>query len=76
MQSGTYDPHAYAIGAGALFAGACAIIAFLLMRRRINKIKTRVFEQRIERNYPTSIGECAEGEDEARAAFFWKRKAT
>src|SRR5260221_14462267 len=35
MQSGTYDPHAYATGAGALFAGACAIIAFQLMRKRV-----------------------------------------
>ena len=41
MQSGTYDPHAYATGAGALFAAACAVIAFMLMRRRAAKIKLR-----------------------------------
>ena len=31
MQEGTYDPHAYAVGAGALFAAAMAFVAFLLM---------------------------------------------
>ena len=48
MKSGTYDPHAYAIGAGALFAGACAIIAFMLMRRRAAKMKIRELEIRVE----------------------------
>jgi PAS domain S-box-containing protein len=48
MQEGTYDPHAYAIGAGALFAAAMAFIAFQLMRRRVNKQKLRVLEARVE----------------------------
>ena len=48
MQSGTYDPHAYAIGAGALFAAACAVIVFLLIRRRLRAEKMRVLEIRIE----------------------------
>ncbi len=66
MQSGTYDPHSYAIGSGALFAGACAIIAFLLMRRRANKIKRRLLEVRVEelsdRNW-----ELREAEERARS---------
>jgi PAS domain S-box-containing protein len=44
----TYDPHAYATGAGALFAAACAVIAFLLFRRRIAAIKLRALEVRID----------------------------
>ena len=35
MQSDTYDPYAYATGVGALFAAACAVIAFMLTRRRV-----------------------------------------
>ncbi|MSO66339.1 MAG: PAS domain-containing sensor histidine kinase [Pseudolabrys sp.] len=66
LQSGTYDPHAYAIGAGALFAAACAFIAFLLMRRRVNKFKMRVLEMRFEelsdRNW-----ELREAEERARS---------
>jgi PAS domain S-box-containing protein len=66
MQSGTYDPHAYAIGAGALFAGACAVIAFLLVRRRFRAEKMRVLEARIEelsdRNW-----ELREAEERARS---------
>ena len=42
MQSDTYDPYAYATGVGALFAGACAVIAFMLTRRRVGKEKIRV----------------------------------
>src|SRR5471030_2768820 len=44
LQSGDYDPHSYAIGAGALFAAACAFISFLLVRRRFTKIKLRMLE--------------------------------
>ena len=66
MQSGTYDPHAYAIGAGALFAAACAVIAFMLMRRRVAKIKMRALEARVEelsdRNW-----ELREAEERARS---------
>ncbi len=66
LQSGNYDPHAYAIGASALFAGACAIIALLLIRRRINAEKRRVLERRVEelddRNW-----ELREAEERARS---------
>lgn len=66
LQSGTYDPHAYAIGAGALFAGACAFIAFLLMRRRVNRLKMSALEARLEelsdRNW-----ELREAEERARS---------
>jgi PAS domain S-box-containing protein len=66
MQEGTYDPHAYAIGAGALFAAAMAFIAFQLVRRRINKQKLRVLEARVEelsdRNW-----ELREAEERARS---------
>jgi PAS domain S-box-containing protein len=48
MQEGTYDPHAYAIGAGSLFAAAMAVIAFLLVRRRIHKQKLRTLEAHVE----------------------------
>jgi PAS domain S-box-containing protein len=48
MRDGAYDPHAYAIGAGSLFAAAMAVIAFLLVRRRIHKQKLRVLEARVE----------------------------
>ena len=34
LQRSNYDPYAYATGVGALFAAACAIIAFMLMRQR------------------------------------------
>jgi PAS domain S-box-containing protein len=66
MQSGTYDPHSYAIGAGALFAAAMAWIAFLLMRRRVIKQKLRLLEARVEdlsdRNW-----ELREAEERARS---------
>jgi PAS domain S-box-containing protein len=66
MQQGTYDPHAYAIGAGALFAAAMAVIAFMLMRRRVHKQKLRALEARVEelsdRNW-----ELREAEERARS---------
>ena len=48
MSSATYNPHDYATGAGALFAVACAVIAFMLTRRRAAKKKMRGLEMRIE----------------------------
>ena len=48
MSGDSYDPHAYAMGAGLLFAIACAVIALLLMRRRAGKAKRRHLEMRIE----------------------------
>src|ERR1700687_1296 len=48
MQSAGYDPYAYASGVGALFAAACAVIAFMLMRRRVAALKMRALEARFE----------------------------
>src|SRR5450830_443633 len=48
LQSSTYDPYAYGTGVGALFAAACAIIAFMLMRQRTHADKVRALETRIE----------------------------
>ncbi len=48
LQSSTYDPYAYGTGVGALFAAACAIIAFMLMRQRAHTDKVRTLEARIE----------------------------
>jgi PAS domain S-box-containing protein len=48
MSSASYNPHDYATGAGALFAVACAVIAFMLTRRRAAKKKMRGLEMRIE----------------------------
>ncbi len=43
-----YDPHAFALGAAALFATACVVIAGLLMQRRSAKAARRELEVRIE----------------------------
>src|ERR1700690_4305817 len=48
LQSSNYDPYAYATGVGALFAAACAFIAYMLIRQRAHKEKVRVLETRIE----------------------------
>ncbi|HEY0302141.1 MAG TPA: ATP-binding protein [Rhizomicrobium sp.] len=48
LSSASYNPHDYATGAAALFAVACAVIAFMLTRRRAAKGKMRVLELRIE----------------------------
>ena len=48
LSSASYNPHDYATGAGALFAAACAVIAFMLTRRRATKEKMRALEMRIE----------------------------
>jgi PAS domain S-box-containing protein len=48
LTSDSYNPHSYATGAGALFAAACAVIAFLLTRRRAAQRKMRAMERRIE----------------------------
>ena len=48
LQSSSYDPYAYGTGVGALFAAACAIIAFMLMRQRAHADKVRTLEARIE----------------------------
>lgn len=66
LQSGTYDPHAYAIGAGALFAAACAVIALLLIRRRMMADKLRGLEARCE-ELSDSNWELREAEERARS---------
>src|ERR1700687_2740495 len=48
LQSSTYDPYAYATGVGALFAAACAVIAFMLMRRRTAAEKMLALAARVE----------------------------
>jgi signal transduction histidine kinase/CheY-like chemotaxis protein len=48
LQSSNYDPYAYATGVGALFAAACAFIAFMLMRQRGHADKVRALEARVE----------------------------
>src|SRR5664279_212893 len=48
LQSSNYDPYAYATGVGALFAAACACIAFMLMRQRAHADKVHALETRIE----------------------------
>ena len=48
LQQSHYDPYAYGTGVGALFAAACAVIAFMLMRQRNHKDKVRALEVRIE----------------------------
>ena len=48
ISNATYDPYSYATGVGALFAAACAIIAYMLMRRRAAKERMRLLEIRIE----------------------------
>jgi signal transduction histidine kinase/CheY-like chemotaxis protein len=48
LQSSNYDPYAYATGVGALFAAACAFIAYMLMRQRAYADNVRSLEARIE----------------------------
>jgi signal transduction histidine kinase/DNA-binding response OmpR family regulator len=48
MGSHDYDPHTYAIGAGALCAAAFTVIAFMLYRRRIALGRMKKLEARVE----------------------------
>jgi signal transduction histidine kinase/DNA-binding response OmpR family regulator len=48
IQRSNFDPYAYASGVGALFAVSCAVIALLLMRRRVHKAVRRKLEAQIE----------------------------
>ncbi|MGB7259647.1 MAG: ATP-binding protein [Pseudolabrys sp.] len=61
-----YDPYAYATGVGALFAAACAFIAYLLYRRRVRADTIGSLEERIDdltdRNW-----ELREAEERARS---------
>ena len=66
LRSSSYDPYDFATGVAALFAGACAAIAFLLMRRRALLAQLRRLEARVEelsdRNW-----ELGESEERARS---------
>lgn len=48
FKSADYNPHAYAMGAGALFAAACTVIAFMLYRRRLAAAKLRTLQSQVE----------------------------
>ena len=48
FQSAQYDPHSYAIGAGFLCAVACTVLAFMLYRRRVAKLRMIALEARVE----------------------------
>ncbi len=68
FKASSYNPHTYAIGTGALFAIACAIIALLTYRRRLLRARLHKAEARIEeladRNW-----ELREQEERARSFF-------
>jgi PAS domain S-box-containing protein len=66
LTSESYNPHSFATGTGALFAAACTIIAFLLMRRRAAKEKMRIMEMRID-ELSDSNWELREAEVRARS---------
>jgi PAS domain S-box-containing protein len=61
VSRGNYDPQNYATGAAALFAMACAVIAFMLMRQRASNARRRDLERRLEelsdRNWELSEAE-------------------
>jgi PAS domain S-box-containing protein len=66
LQSGNYDPNAYATGAGVLFAIACSVIAFLLVRRRSLLKKLRDVEASVE-ELSDQNWELREAEERARS---------
>jgi signal transduction histidine kinase/CheY-like chemotaxis protein len=75
MGSRDYDPNTYAIGAGALCALACTVLAFMLYRRRLalrrlNKLEVRI-EELSDRNWELHDAEVralGEARDQAEAA--------
>jgi len=75
LQKSNYDPYAYATGVGALFAAACAVIAFMLMRHRRHNEQVRALETRIEELsddnwelHEIEVAALAKARDEAEAA--------
>ncbi|MBI3704096.1 MAG: response regulator [Rhizobiales bacterium] len=66
LQSSNYDPYAYATGVGALFAAACAVIAFMLMRQRAHRERVRELEATIE-ELSDNNWEMREAEERARS---------
>ena len=66
MQASNYDPYAYATGVAALFAASCAVIAYLLMRRRAMRGEMRRLEARVE-ELSDHHWELREAEERARS---------
>ncbi len=66
VQASTYDPNAYAIGVATLFAVACAVIAYLLIRRRALRRKVRKLEAQVE-ELSDDHWELREAEERARS---------
>src|SRR6185437_15770121 len=66
LQAGNYDPNAYATGAGVLFALACGVIAFMLVRRRWLVKKLRKAEASVE-ELSDQNWELREAEERARS---------
>ena len=66
VQASTYDPNAYAIGVATLFAVACAVIAYLLIRRRALRHKMRKLEAQVE-ELSDDHWELREAEERARS---------
>ena len=66
MQASNYDPHAYATGVAALFAVACAVLAYLLIRRRAMRREMRRLEARVE-ELSDHHWELREAEERARS---------
>jgi len=66
LQGSHYDPYAYATGVGALFAAACAGIAFMMIRQRDRVEKIRSLERRIE-ELSDDYWELRENEERARS---------
>jgi signal transduction histidine kinase/CheY-like chemotaxis protein len=70
-----YDPNAYAIGAGALCAAACTVIAYMLYRRRVAHAKLGRLEARVEelsdsnwQLHDAEVRALGEARDQAEAA--------
>ncbi len=61
-----YDPYAYATGTGALFAAACAVIAFMMVRRRVLLERLHRSEKRAEQ-FADDVWELRETAELARS---------
>ena len=48
VKSAQYNPHSYAIGAGFLCAVACTVLAFMLYRRRVAKLRMIALEAQVD----------------------------
>jgi PAS domain S-box-containing protein len=66
LRAGEYDPHAYAMGASALFCAACAVLTFVLINRRLLLDRLRGLEARCEQ-LADDNWELREAEERARS---------